>query len=234
MYILSFLLIQTSFLRQLEAITLSAPVYDKCITTGTGFKIDFTSDTDLATHAPDTGLKATFTKDTHTLSVECAKDASVDTKLTCATNPTFSANPAKGNYTLSVGTAEASPNNTYTAPANTQLCYDITCVGTQTPATGEIDFKDDTKKTFTITVPAYTGDTAPVVYAGTTAVTCAANQDKTTLTCTPTKEQMANGKHDIFIGDCKLYAKTITVKNNSGELVSISKLFVLILGLLLF
>lgn len=186
-------------------------------------------------------LKAKFSKDTHSLTVGCAKDGSDNNKLTCATTPTLSDGAANGNYTLSFETTTAA--HTYNAPANTQLCYDITCVGKQASATGEIDFNDDTKKTFTITIPKYTGDTAPVVYAGNTAVTCSADEPKTTLTCTPTKEQMANGTHDIFIGACKLYAKTITVKNNSsdptptptsGELASISKLLVFILGLLLF
>lgn len=131
--------------------------------------------------------------------------------------------------------------NTYTLPPNLQLCYDIACTtGTQTPATGEIDFNDDTKKTFTITVPAYTGDATPAIYANDKTVTCVVNEEKTELTCTPTKEQMFNGIHDIFIGTCKLFSgKKITVTNSinppsSGVLVSFSKLFVFVLGLMLF
>ena len=225
--------------------TFSAPVYSQCITTAAGFQISLTSDKALTGIDLDTELKATFTNgDSNTLSVGCDKHKSEENTLVCATGPAFTENAPKGNYTMGAFT-KTSSKNTYKQPENTQLCYDITCVGKQTPTTGEIDFNDDTKKTFTITIPKYTGDTAPVVYAGTTEVTCAADKGKTTLTCTPTKEQMANGTHDIFIGACKLYAKTITVKNNSsdptptptptsGELASISKLLVFILGLLLF
>ena len=197
-----------------------------------------TTSTDLSGASVESDLSVKFKNGDHALSAGC-QVGTPNTNLVCAKTPAFTPSAINGNYTLTEFTGTLT--NTYNPPANTQLCYDITCVGTQTPATGEIDFNDDTKKSFTITIPAYTGETAPVVYAGTTAVTCTANQEKTTITCTPTKEQMANGTHDIFIGACKLYAKTITVKNNSsdptpssGNYANLSKLFVLILGLMLF
>ena len=231
----------SSFLRQLTDFPFTSPTYPKCITSATGFSATFTTTVNLTATAPDNDLKVKFASGTNYLEAGCAKGTG-DNDLTCSGSPAFSASAPVGNYTA-LSFTSANTTNVYTVtPTTSELCYDIACPGTQEAATPTIDFNDTTKSSFTVVLKAAYGNTAPAVYASTTAITCTGNDDKDKLTCTPTKAQVANGKHDIYLGTCKLYTGiTITVTNNSdtpspssGELVTFSKLLVFVLGLMLF
>lgn len=226
-------------MRQLTTFTLSSPEYPSCITSLTDFKAFFTSNVDFTQNEPDEDLQVHFVNGNYNITVDCVNGTGIY-NLTCAENATLTDSAPKGNYTK-IGFTTSNSTNTYTpSPDTASLCYDVACPGTPEAATPSIDFNDDTKKSFTVVLASkYEGETAPKVYAGETAITCTGNDDKDKLTCTPTKEQVKNGKYDIYLGSCKLYTGiTITVTNSgstsSGELASFSKLFVFVLGLMLF
>ena len=229
-------------MRQLTAFKLSSPEYPSCITRLTDLKAFLKSELDFTLNKPDEDLQVHFVNGNYNITVDCVNGTGIY-NLTCAENATLTDSAPKGNYTK-IGFTTSNSTNTYTPSRDTaSLCYDVACPGTPEAATPSIDFNDDTKKSFTVVLAsAYEGETAPKVYAGQTEITCTGNDKKDTLTCTPTKEQVKNGKHDIYLGTCKLYTGiTITVTNNSdtpspssGELVTFSKLLVFVLGLMLF
>ena len=226
-------------MRQLTTFKLSDAKYPSCITSLTNFKAFFTSDQDFSQNKPDEDLQVHFVNGNYNITVDCVNGTG-NYNLTCAENATLTDSAPKGNYTK-IGFTTSNSTNTYTPSSETaELCYDVACPGTPEAATPSIDFNDDTKKSFTVVLASkYEGETAPKVYAGQTEITCTGNDKKDTLTCTPTKEQVKNGKHDIYLGSCKLHTGiTITVTNSgstsSGELASFSKLFVFVLGLMLF
>lgn len=226
-------------MRQLTTFTLSEPEYPSCITSLTDLKAFFKSDVDFSQNEPDEDLQVHFINGNYNITVDCVNGTG-SYNLTCAENATLTDSAPKGNYTK-ISFTTSNSTNTYTPSSETaELCYDVACPGTPEAATPSIDFNDDTKKSFTVVLAStYEGETAPKVYAGETEITCTGNDGKNTLTCTPTKEQVKNGKYAIYLGSCKLYTGiTITVTNSgstsSGELASFSKLFVFVLGLMLF
>lgn len=201
---------------------MTSPTYKKCIQSASSFSISFTTNVTITDLEKDLGVS--FTKGESTLTTSCNTKG---TTLTCDGNPAISDITVYGNYTTLTFTTTQEKKNTYTYDDQI-VCYDIACPGTQTEASQSIDF--DTKTTFTVVLSsAYTGDTVPTVLAGTTSMTCKGNDVKTTLTCTPTKDQLTNGSYDIYLGTCKYYAGvTLTVTGNASGFINISKLFIVV------
>lgn len=228
----------TNFLRNLDVTYAAAEYSADCITSATSFTISITD----TTAGKDTGdLAATFKKGSDTLTMgACAQDSSVSatTKIDCAAG-SFSANAATGNYTLAVTSAKS---GTITVTKAASLCYTTNCltVASSTSKTPSFKYEGDEAANFTITLgAAFTTESAPAVYADSTTLSCTANNEKTTLTCSGTKTTLPGGEdgaaknYTITLGECKLYTG-IVLSVSSGSFFNFSGLLLAILALVLF
>ena len=228
----------TNFLRNLDVTFAAAKYSADCITSATGFTISIT-DTTAGKDTKD--LVATFTKSSDTLTMgTCLQDSGVSatTKIDCAAG-TFSSNAATGNYTLGVTSATGGTITITSAPS---LCYTTNCltVASSTSKTPSLKYEGDEAANFTITLgAAYTTESAPAVYADSTTLSCSANTEKTTLTCSGTKATLPGGEdgaaknYTITLGECKLYTG-IVLSVSSGSFFNFSGLLLAILALVLF
>ena len=228
-----------TFLRNLEAVTVSAATGAGCFTaipsiTLTG-KIAKTAATVAAT------LKLKSGENIITLNCASTQIATTDTKYPC----TYTAPPTApkfGEYTIDSVTETTSTGTTFTLSDTVKgLKYNYveayTVKATQSKASQEVDSKSDDKKTFTVELD----DTPSAVNffsdsAATKKISCSvANK---VATCTPTSTEMEDGKsYDIYskAGCAESATKTgVNVKYSGSSFVAFSKYAMIVAALFLF
>ena len=227
-----------TFLRNLEAVTVSAATGAGCFTaipsiTLTG-KIAKTAATVAAT------LKLKSGENIITLNCASTQIATTDTQYPC----TYTAPPTApkfGEYTIDSVTETTSTGTTFTLSDTVKgLKYNYveayTVKATQSKASQEVDSKSDDKKTFTVELD----DTPSAVNffsdsAATKKISCSvANK---VATCTPTSTEMEDGKsYDIYSkAGCADATKTgVNVKYSGSSFVAFSKYAMIVAALFLF
>ena len=226
-----------TFLRNLEAVTVSAATGAGCFTaipsiTLTG-KIAKTAATVAAT------LKLKSGENIITLNCASTQIATTDTQYPC----TYTAPPTApkfGEYTINSVTTTT--DTTFTLSDTVKaLKYNYveayTVKATQSKASQEVDSKSDDKKTFTVELD----DTPSAVNffsdsAATKKISCSvANK---VATCTPTSTEMEDGKsYDIYskAGCAESATKTgVNVKYSGSSFVAFSKYAMIVAALFLF
>ena len=228
-----------TFLRNLEAVTVSAATGAGCFTaipsiTLTG-KIAKTAATVAAT------LKLKSGENIITLNCASTQIGTADTSYPC-TYTAPQAAPKFGEYTInSVTEVTTTTGTTFTLSDTVKgLKYNYveayTVKATQSKASQEVDSKSDDKKTFTVELD----DTPSAVNffsdsAATKKISCSvANK---VATCTPTSTEMEDGKsYDIYSkAGCADATKTgVNVKYSGSSFVAFSKYAMIVAALFLF
>ena len=225
-----------TFLRNLEAVTVSAATGAGCFTaipsiTLTG-KIAKTAATVAAT------LKLKSGENIITLNCASTQIGTADTSYPC-TYTAPQAAPKFGEYTINSVTTTT--DTTFTLSDTVKaLKYNYveayTVKATQSKASQEVDSKSDDKKTFTVELD----DTPSAVNffsdsAATKKISCSvANK---VATCTPTSTEMEDGKsYDIYSkAGCADATKTgVNVKYSGSSFVAFSKYAMIVAALFLF
>ena len=227
-----------TFLRNLEAVTVSAATGAGCFTaipsiTLTG-KIAKTAATVAAT------LKLKSGENIITLNCASTQIATTDTQYPCTYTAPQTA-PKFGEYTIDSVTETTTTGATFTLSDTVKgLKYNYveayTVKATQSKASQEVDSKSDDKKTFTVELD----DTPSAVNffsdsAATKKISCSvANK---VATCTPTSTEMEDGKsYDIYSkAGCADATKTgVNVKYSGSSFVAFSKYAMIVAALFLF
>ena len=128
--------------------------------------------------------------------------ALADTTIECATGTT-QADPAKGNYTVTIATTVT--GQTFSTDAATGAYYRIdnggAAIADDAVKSQEIDLEDDTKKTFAVKfaaavnpIPRIYGQHYPEVE-----IPCTLDQAGTTATCSPTENHLKDGDNKILM-----------------------------------
>lgn len=229
-----------TFLRNLEAVTVSAATGSGCFTaipttiTLTG-KIAATAQNVAAT------LKLKSGENIITLNCASTQIATTDTSYPC-TYTAPQAAPKFGEYTIDSVTETTTTGTTFTLSDTVKgLKYNYveayTVKATQSKASQEVDSKSDDKKTFTVELD----DTPSAVNffsdsAATKKISCSvANK---VATCTPTSTEMEDGKsYDIYskAGCAESATKTgVNVKYSGSSFVAFSKYAMIVAALFLF
>ena len=228
-----------TFLRNLEAVTVSAATGAGCFTaipsiTLTG-KIAKTAATVAAT------LKLKSGENIITLNCASTQIGTADTSYPC-TYTAPQAAPKFGEYTINSVTETTTTGTTFTLSDTVKgLKYNYveayTVKATQSKASQEVDSKSDDKKTFTVELD----DTPSAVNffsdsAATKKISCSVATK--VATCTPTSTEMEDGKsYDIYskAGCAESATKTgVNVKYSGSSFVAFSKYAMIVAALFLF
>ena len=228
-----------TFLRNLEAVTVSAATGAGCFTAIPSITLTGKTTTAKATVAATLTLKS----GENIITLNCASKeiATTDTQYPC----TYTAPPTApkfGEYTIDSVTETTTTGTTFTLSDTVKgLKYNYveayTVKATQSKASQEVDSKSDDKKTFTVELD----DTPSAVNffsdsAATKKISCSvANK---VATCTPTSTEMEDGKsYDIYskAGCAESATKTgVTVKYSGSSFVAFSKYAMIVAALFLF
>ena len=248
-FALFFVVVNSSFLRQLESITISeATLKEDCVVQGTegkAMELTLKAGAAVTKGADDSVFTVTLSgKGEAEIEEGCTLADDDKTKFTCVNDL---ADVELGTYTLKslVETTETEgiTVNTFTLGDGVSAVFivaeDVTLAAEQETAQ-TVDLKDDEKKSFKIALDATTPATAaPAIYAGSDAKTplsaCTLSEDAKTVTCNPTAEEMKDGqKYKIHYN--KGCTKTdsgieVTFKNGS-VFMTVSKIALIALALL--
>ena len=229
-----------TFLRNLEAVTVSAASGAGCFT---AIPTTITLTGKTAKAAATVAATLTLKSGENTITLGCASTqiATTDTQYPC-TYTAPQAAPKFGEYTIDSVTETTTTGATFTlSNAVKALKYNYaeayTVKATQSKASQEVDSKSDDKKTFTVELD----DTPSAVNffsdsAATKKISCSvANK---VATCTPTSTEMEDGKsYDIYskAGCAESATKTgVNVKYSGSSFVAFSKYAMIVAALFLF
>ena len=229
-----------TFLRNLEAVTVSAATGSGCFTT---IPTTITLTGKIAATAQNVAATLKLKSGENIITLNCASTqiATTDTEYPC-TYTAPQAAPKFGEYTIDSVTETTTTGTTFTLSDTVKgLKYNYveayTVKATQSKASQEVDSKSDDKKTFTVELD----DTPSAVNffsdsAATKKISCSvANK---VATCTPTSTEMEDGKsYDIYskAGCAESATKTgVTVKYSGSSFVAFSKYAMIVAALFLF
>lgn len=227
-----------TFLRNLEAVTVSAATGSGCFTT---IPTTITLTGKIAATKTNVAATLTLKSGENTITLSCASKEidTTDTQYPCTYTAPQTA-PKFGEYTINSVTTTT--DTTFTLSDTVKaLKYNYveayTVKATQSKASQEVDSKSDDKKTFTVELD----DTPSAVNffsdsAATKKISCSvANK---VATCTPTSTEMEDGKsYDIYskAGCAESATKTgVTVKYSGSSFVAFSKYAMIVAALFLF
>lgn len=228
-----------TFLRNLEAVTVSAASGAGCFTAIPSITLTGK----IAKTPAEVAARLTLKSGDNTITLNCASKqiAAADTQYPCTYTAPQTA-PKFGEYTIDSVTETTSTGTTFTLSDTVKgLKYNYveayTVKATQSKASQEVDSKSDDKKTFTVELD----DTPSAVNffsdsAATKKISCSvANK---VATCTPTSTEMEDGKsYDIYskAGCAESATKTgVTVKYSGSSFVAFSKYAMIVAALFLF
>ena len=226
-----------TFLRNLEAVTVSAATGSGCFTT---IPTTITLTGKIAATKTNVAATLTLKSGENTITLSCASKEidTTDTQYPCTYTAPQTA-PKFGEYTINSVTTTT--DTTFTLSDTVKaLKYNYveayTVKATQSKASQEVDSKSDDKKTFTVELD----DTPSAVNffsdsAATKKISCSvANK---VATCTPTSTEMEDGKsYDIYSkAGCADATKTgVNVKYSGSSFVAFSKYAMIVAALFLF
>ena len=241
-----FFFVNSSFLRQLETVTISeATLGDDCVeSTETSIALNLTLTAGAEVTAVGTAFKVTLTEgENKKIESECDLDADKVT-FTCTDTLT---SPAVGKYTLNslteTPTTEGAAVNTFKFGDGVSAIFMIAetvTLATQQETAQTVDLKDDQKKSFKIALDTTTKATvAPAVFAGYDAKlplsACTLSEDAATVTCNPTEDEMKDGeKYKIYYNKgCTQTDTGIEVSfENRSVFMTVSKIALIAFALL--
>lgn len=228
----------TNFLRNLEAVTISAATGDGCFTAFPAITLTGKIETTPATVEATLTLKSG--ENTVTYSCASKQIESTDTEYPCTYKEGAEA-PKYGEYKIEKIEETSSSGTTFvvTAVADKKYTYaeTYTVKATQSKTEQEVDSKSDDKKTFTVELD----DTPSAVNffadsEGKKKITCTVATK--VATCTPTSTEMEDGKsYEIYskAGCAETATKTgVTVKYSGSYFVAFSKYAMIVAALFLF
>ena len=247
-FALFFVVVNSSFLRQLASVTISeATLKEDCVVKGTegkAMELTLKAGAAVTKGADDSVFTVTLSGKGEAKIEEGCTLADDKTKFTCENDL---ADVAVGTYTLKslveTSETEGATVNTFTLGDGVSAVFivaeDVT-LATEQETAQTVDLKDDEKKSFKIALDATVPATAaPAIYAGSDAKTplsaCTLSEDAKTVTCNPTAEEMKDGqKYKIHYN--KGCTKTdsgieVTFKNGS-VFMTVSKIALIALALL--
>ena len=226
-----------TFLRNLEAVTVSAATGSGCFTT---IPTTITLTGKIAATKTNVAATLTLKSGENTITLSCASKEidTTDTQYPCTYTAPQTA-PKFGEYTINSVTTTT--DTTFTLSDTVKaLKYNYveayTVKATQSKASQEVDSKSDDKKTFTVELD----DTPSAVNffsdsAATKKISCSVATK--VATCTPTSTEMEDGKsYDIYSkAGCADATKTgVNVKYSGSSFVAFSKYAMIVAALFLF
>lgn len=227
-----------TFLRNLEAVTVSAATGSGCFTT---IPTTITLTGKIAATKTNVAATLTLKSGENTITLSCASKEidTTDTQYPCTYTAPQTA-PKFGEYTINSVTTTT--DTTFTLSDTVKaLKYNYveayTVKATQSKASQEVDSKSDDKKTFTVELD----DTPSAVNffsdsAATKKISCSVATK--VATCTPTSTEMEDGKsYDIYskAGCAESATKTgVNVKYSGSSFVAFSKYAMIVAALFLF
>ena len=238
-----FFFVNSAFLRDLAAVSISGATLGKdCVESTASSALNLTL----------TAGAAVTPVGTFTVALTGGENKEITSSCTLGTDKvTFSctgalSSPAVGKYTLKSLTetaAEGTEVNTFTFGKDVSVVLMVaeTVEIAETQETAQtVDLKDNNKKTFKIALDANATATAvPAVFAGDDAKlplsACNLTDNSTTITCSPTKDEMEDGeKYKIYYnkGCTKTDTKIEVTFKNGSVFMTVSKVALIAFALL--
>ena len=246
-FALIFVTVNSTFLRNLAAvteITFKTPCIKKATPVTGSIEMSLKVDTQI-TNTGSYAVELTAGTGKDITGITCTKD-STDTsgKTISCTAKALSDTDKVGTYKLKTIT------ETPTGENQTAVTYDITNIkgsfiyaeevslGKSQTEKQTVDAKDNSNKSFNIVFAEGTTE-APAIFASEKATTplsgCTFKSEDATATCTPTADEMENGKeYEIYYNKgCDKTKTGVTVKfNNNSMFITVSKIALVALALL--